>query len=125
MSLMSRGMAWAAERGETACGVTVTYTRVSQTPVSLTVVIGDSRSIAIREGQSQPNVRIEFSDRDYLITYDALNAVGFDPPQIGDRITETINGETVIYEVRKQGSEPAWRWSDPERTTYRVHCKRV
>jgi hypothetical protein len=118
-------MTWHAERGETAAGVSVAYTRVGETPATVYVVIGDSRSTALREGQSQPTVRLEYSDRDYLIAHDSLDTIGFAPPEIGDRITETINGESVTFEIRKQAGEPAWRWSDPERTTYRVHAKRV
>jgi hypothetical protein len=68
--------------------------------------------------------RIE--SRDFLIaTADLVLAGTVTLPKPGDRITET--GDTTVheYEVMAPGGEPAWRYSDPQRLTLRVHTKFV
>lgn len=62
-------------------------------------------------------VVLQIQTRDYLLTASSLNG----PPKAGDRI---LDGERV-YEVSDFGSEPAWRWSDSFRQTYRIHTKEV
>jgi len=68
--------------------------------------------------------RIE--SRDYLVAAADLVLAGEAvTPKAGDRITET--GETRVheYEVMAPGDEPAWRYSDPQRRTLRIHTKFV
>jgi hypothetical protein len=66
-------------------------------------------------------VSLQFGDRDYLIPAEAL---GFEPAR-GDRLTETLAGESKMYEiVSPDTGEPAWRWSEAQETIYRVHCKK-
>lgn len=70
---------------------------------------------------------LEYGDRDYLIPaeYLVFAATTFEP-QRGDRITETLNGVVEVYEIiSPDNGEPAWRWSDPQHTIYRVHTKQV
>jgi hypothetical protein len=62
-------------------------------------------------------------DRDYLIRAENLP---FGTPRDGDRITETVDGAELTFDVQRPFTgEPAWRWSDAQRTVYRIHCKRV
>ena len=101
-----------------AAGVSVTYTRAA-TALSITAIVG--RTVFSSNAQDGP--RIEFGDRDYLIQAVDLT-IG--EPAIGDRISETIDGVTRVFECMTPGTgEPAWRWSDPAHTVYRIHCKRV
>ena len=68
--------------------------------------------------------RIE--SRDFLIATADLVLTGTATlPKPGDRITET--GDTTMheYEVMAPGGEPAWRYSDPQRLTLRIHTKFV
>jgi len=44
-------------------------------------------------------------------------------PQVGDRIKEPSGTTALLYEVMAQGSEPPFRFSDPERLTLRIHTK--
>lgn len=126
MSLMSRGMAFLSDRETTAAGVTVTYTRANVS-ATLTAVPGDQQANAVRTGQPPP-ATTNWMERDYLIAAAALEAAGFDgPPRLGDRITEAIDGEAVVFELTRrpgQGAQP-WRWSEADRLTYRVHTARV
>jgi len=46
-------------------------------------------------------------------------------PERGDRIRETQDGKTFVYEVMAPGKEPEWRWSDGYRRTLRIHTKQV
>jgi hypothetical protein len=52
---------------------------------------------------------------DFLISAEVL---GFDP-QAGDVIVE----DDRRFEVMDFEGQGAWRWSDPYRTTYRIHTK--
>jgi hypothetical protein len=46
-------------------------------------------------------------------------------PQRSDQIRETQGAKTFVYEVMAPGKEPAYRFSDPYRKTYRIHTKLV
>lgn len=46
-------------------------------------------------------------------------------PERGDRIRETQNATTFVYEVMAPGQEPPWRYSDAYRKTLRIHTKEV
>ena len=64
--------------------------------------------------------------RDFLITADALVLNG-NPilPARGDRISERIGDQLMVYEVMAPGNEPEWRWSDPYHRTLRIHTKLI
>lgn len=121
MSLMSRGMDFLNRTLNAAAGVDVTYSRAAAS-VTLTATVG--RTVFRRNEQG--GAAVEFGERDYLITAAdlILSGVAVEPAE-GDRITETINGVAVTFRVVPVLGEPAWRWSDPSRTAYRVHVKRV
>ena len=53
--------------------------------------------------------------RDFIIPSDQLDL----EPQTGDEVV--FDGG--VYEVLAPNGEPAWRWSDPYRTAYRIHTK--
>ena len=110
---------WLPGQAKQVAGVSVTYTRGATT-----------RTITALEGRTafaaQPveGPRIEFGDRDYLILATDLAALG--EPVLGDRISQAFAGQTEVYEVITPGTgDPAWRWSDPGHTIYRLHTKRV
>jgi len=65
-----------------------------------------------------------FESRDFLIRSADLVLGGAETlPQPGDRIKETAGAKLVLYEVMAPGKEPCWRWSDPFRTSMRIHTK--
>lgn len=121
-NLISRGMEFLARSLGQAAGVEVTYAR-SAASVTLTAWVG--RTVFART-QSEPGPSVIFGERDYLIPVADLVLAGSPAvPARGDRVTETIDGQAVTFEVAPVEGEPAWRYSDPARTLYRVHCKRV
>lgn len=120
-SLMDRGMDFLNRSLQAAGGVTVTYAR-GVTTARVPVVVG--RTVFARNGVS--GAAIEFGERDYIIAREdlVLGGVAVEPRE-GDRLTEVIGGLTVVFEVVPPLGEPAWRWSDPTRTAYRIHVKEV
>ena len=119
---MSRAQAWLNSKMQTAAGVSIVYTRGAYT-VDLTPWVGRTVFASNLEG----NARIEWGDRDYLITAAQLILNGsVVEPAVGDRITETVGGTSMAFEaMRPDTGEPCWRYSDPGRTLLRVHTKRV
>jgi hypothetical protein len=74
----------------------------------------------------QPGPAVAWGERDYLIPVASLViAGGPTTPKRGDRVTETIDGAPVTFELQTPPGEPEWRFSDQTRTVYRVHVKRV
>ena len=118
MSLFNQLSTWLPAQMKAAAGVSVTYSRPGQTSLTLTAWVG---RVAFRS--QAKGVRIEFGDRDYLLKAADLT---YGTPRVGDRITETIGGTSTIFEVQTpDNGEAAWPYSDPARSVYRLHCKRV
>lgn len=118
-TLSDRGRDALVRRQKQAAGVTVTYTRkATGQALALTAVPGITTAVS-----SELPGRVEIAQRDYLIAVADLTG---GPPEIGDRITETINGAAVTFEVMTpESEEPAWRYSSQWRAMYRAHCQRV
>lgn len=125
MSLTSRGAAWHDEAETVAAGVSVTYSRGNDS-VSLTAVVGRTLFSSVSPGTGNGRASVEWGDRDYLIRVADLVLNGSPiTPQKGDQITHTVNGVSLVFELMTPTGEPAWRYSDELRTTYRIHTKRV
>lgn len=77
----------------------------------------DARAI-----ESDAGPVIEDGSEDFLILAVDLADAGFGEPVRGDRI-KTADGTT--FEVMPQSGGTAWRWSDRNRITYRVHTREV
>lgn len=119
---MARGQALLARKGLVAAGVAVTYTRDSSA-AALTAWVGNTDRDAAGLAGGEYVVRVR-TDRDYLLRYADLAAFG--EPQPGDTLTETVGGETEVYEVIPRGGVlPPWDWQDSAHTVVRVRCARV
>lgn len=69
-------------------------------------------------------VRIEYSDRDFLVAADDLTLNGGQAePKRGHKITDLDTGDT--YEVSAPGGERPFRYCDPFWTLVRIHAKKV
>lgn len=121
MSLRSRGSAALTRRLQQSDGVTVTYTRGAES-ATLTAWVG---STLFARTLDEPGASVVRGERDYLIPVASLVLGGSTTPQKGDRITETIGGAAVTFELQTPTGEPAWRYSDADRARYRVHMKKV
>lgn len=123
MGILADGMLWLSTTLSGGDGVAVLYTPRGGAAVALTAVPGERRDEA--EPTQAPG-RLERAERDYLIALADWTAAGLTgTPATGDRVVETINGVGVTFEAAPTGVEPSWRYSDPGRTAFRVHCKPV
>lgn len=119
MGLLDRGPAMLNRALGVAAGASVTYTR-GATSLPLTAEVGRT---VFRSAAAAGGVRLEWGDRDYVIPAAALT---LGEPAEGDRVAETVNGVACVFEVQRPDTgEPAWRFSDPTRTAYRLHVKQV
>lgn len=69
--------------------------------------------------------RFVWSDRDYLLKAADLVIGGTAvTPQVGDRFEEVLaDGTTKVFKVMPYSDEPHYRYSDPQRTEFRIHTK--
>ena len=116
--LLDFGMDWLANQLQEHVSRTVVYRRaVNQVPVPATI----GRTL-MKLADGDGGVRMEWTDRDFLIRADVLVIAG-------NRITPE-RGDTVVdagqvYEVMAPGGEPPWRPSDPFGHLLRIHTKRI
>lgn len=112
---------WFAGELKKAAGVSIVYSRSGQSSLSISAAAGKSEF----PSEQFDAVRVERSDRDYLI---AAADLTYGEPLLNDRITEIIDGVSRTYEVRlpiESVSDKPWRWADPQHSIYRIHCKRI
>lgn len=124
MGLLNDADGWLNGMLGVAAGIAISYTRGATTiPITAesgSAWVGRIAFSSNREGMA----RIEWGDRDYLLLASAIASFG--EPAEGDRIAETVNGVSCVYEVmRPDTGDPAWRWSDVEQTVLRLHVKQV
>ncbi len=122
MSLHDRGQRLQnrVTRDTDATGQSVIYTRGG---TARTLVATPMREQDDGVAVPSPGTRSADRQREYVIVYSDLTANGFGEPAVGDRITEIINGDSVVFEVVRNRTEPAWRWADTERTRVIVHTR--
>ena len=119
--LLAKGAAWLEQQRNTHYASPVTYQRGTAT-VELNATIGRT---AFQQADEYGVVH-HTESRDFLVLTAAL-VLGGSPalPQAGDRILEADGTKTLVYEVMAPNGEPPWRYSDPYRTTLRIHTKHV
>ena len=121
MNLLQHAASGLRKVTASACGIDVFY-EVDAEQVEVVAVVGST----LFEIDTGYGVIEKTEARDYLIEADELFlSTGRVTPAAGHRILER-DGDTVhVYEVMAPGKEPAWRWSDRFRRTYRIHTKHV
>lgn len=120
--MFARGLTWLVAQLKAHASRPVIYRRGADA-VTVDAIVGRT---LLKLDDGYGGVRMEWTDRDFLIAADDLVLGGQGVlPQRGDQIVEAHNGQVVVYEVLAPGREPEWRWSDPHRKMLRVHTKRV
>ncbi len=120
--LFLEGMTWLADQLKEHAAQPVVYRRGSA-EVVVSATFGRTL-LKLEDGYG--GVRMEWTDRDFLIQADDLLLGGTTTvPQRGDVIRETQGTRILVYEVMAPGREPPWRWSDPFRKVLRIHTKQV
>ena len=122
MSFLQGAIATALATVQTVAGVSIAYASGELGPLNITAVPGSTLSQIATDDASM----LWHRDRDYLVKASLLN-FGSGPvePADGDTITEIdpVTGVTYVFAVLPLGNEPCWRWSDRQRSTYRIHTK--
>ena len=117
MSMLSDATKWLHDQAHNHLADTVTYRR-GELEVSLAATVGRSEF----EIERETGVIVSFESRDYIFRVSDLVLGGETvEPLAGDCIVEAGR----IYEVMAPGDRPAWRWSDPFHTAFRVHTKHI
>ena len=116
--LLGTGLAWLERQRATFLAKPVTYRRGSQ-GLAVQATVGKTTFEVLSAG----GVLERIESRDYLIAAADLAAFGL--PQRGDRVIEDSGGGRHTAEVLAPGREPHWRWSDVNRTCYRIHTKHL
>lgn len=118
MNLLARANAWLGRTMATHAGVDFLLVRGDhRTPIRC--VIGHTDAERTVDESMVMQTRL----RNYLVDVVAYQINGRTAePQRGDRIIEPGG---AVYEILPPAGEPAWRYSDPQRTRYRLHARRV
>ena len=119
--LLQRGAEWLGGMFRQHAARPVVYRRGDESASVLATVGRTLFELADAAGE-----QVQYESRDYLIAAADLVLDGSQvEPQRGDRIEEVLGGQTLTYEVMAPGQEPPWRYSDPYRTTLRIHTKLI
>jgi hypothetical protein len=120
--LLRLGQQWLASKLKSHASSTVVYVRGAN-QVSVSATIGRT---LMKLDDGYGGIRMQWTDRDFLIAPLDLIIAGLAiTPERGDTILETVGTKIYTYEVNAPGGEPAWRWSDPHRSLYRIHTKEI
>jgi hypothetical protein len=82
------------------------------------------------ESVESNRVTVSFDSTDFIgkaeeLVLDEEPTSGPVTPQRGDCILKLAGTSTLEYEVLCLNSQPPYRYSDPERSSIRIHCKLV
>ena len=120
--LLHWGQQWLNSQLKQHASRTVDYKRGAS---SITVQATIGRTL-LKLDDGYGGIQMQWTDRDYLIAAADLVLDGLPTlPQRGDKIYETQNGLTYVYEVLAPGQEPVWKWSDLYRSLFRIHTKQT
>ena len=119
--MLQAGAAFLAAQNKAHMSQTVTYQRGDAT-VELKAKIGRTQ----RASQDTFGAQVSWEARDYIVQGDDLVLDGERvTPQEGDRITETLGGNTLTYEVQSFPGEPCFRFADAYRIELRIHTRQI
>lgn len=115
--LLQQGSAFLEDQRHKHLTRPVTYLRGSDS-VHAQATVGRT----VFEQQDQFGAVQRTETRDYLVRTEDLILGGERAlPRAGDRVREPGGTAALLYEVMSIGSEPPFRFSDPDRRTLRIH----
>jgi len=120
--LLRQGSQWLEQMRWAHCSSQVTYRRGGQEQ-ALSATFGRTQY----EVQDDYGLVVAAHVTDFLVAAADFAPV-FGEPQPGDQIVADLPGRQaggVVHEVMSLASGGHWRWSDPYRTTMRIHTKEV
>lgn len=116
-NILEQATAWLVGMQQEFAARPVTYRRGGKS-LDVTATIGKT---VFRTEDEFGRIQ-RFEARDFLIPASQLTLA---PPERGDRVHESQDATTYIYEVMAPGKEPHFRFGDAFRRTIRVHTKLV
>lgn len=113
---------WLAGQFRSHLSSAVTYTRGVNSISGLLATVGRTQF----ETTDDNGVVEAWESRDFIVSKSdmVLSSTAIEPAR-GDRITQTLNGATCVFEVMAPAGQPVWRWSDSRRYRMRIHTKLV
>ena len=111
--LLRQGSQWLGQMQSQHCSSPVTYSR-DQESHEVNATFGRTEY----EVEDSSGLRVAAHMTDFLISAEAFP---FAEPEAGDQIV----ADGVVYEVMDLAGQGHWRWSDPHRTTMRIHAKEI
>ena len=112
MNMLADASSWLAGKLKAHASSEVEYRRDAET-FTVQAVFGKTDY----EVQDESGLRIGGFVCDFLILADELGL----KPEVGD----VIAAHGRKYEILDLGADGCWRWSDPYRTTMRIHTKDI
>lgn len=115
--LLRQGAQWLEQMRTSHCSSPVTYRRDGEADVIVAATYGRTEY----QGVDESGLTVAGHVIDFLINRDALAGIP-GAPEPGDLII----ADGRQYEVVPLGEDfKGWRWSDPYRTTYRIHTRDI
>lgn len=119
--LLAAGAGWLRDQRKKHATRAVTYRRGADA-----VVVQATIGRTVCEQDDGTGIVVRSQVRDYLIdAADLILQNQLTLPERGDRVEETDGGQKFTYEVMPLGTESHWRYSDPYRTTLRIHTRHI
>jgi len=116
--LLRQGTQWLGDMLKQHASSRVTYRR-DQASHEIDATFGRTEY----EVEDEHGLRVGAEVIDFLVSAEAFP---FEEPEAGDQIiADGPDGQAVVYEVMDLAGQGRWRWSDPYRTTMRIHTKEV
>ena len=111
--LLRQGSQWLGDMLKQHASSQVTYRR-GETELVVNATFGRTEY----EVEDDYGLRVGAEVTDFLILGADLSPT-FGEPEAGDQIVT----DGVVHEVMSLAGQGHWRWSDPHRTTMRIHAK--
>lgn len=119
--ILEKGAKWLAKKRNAHMTRTVTYIRGSDA-IEINATVGRSEF----EESDDYGQLLRHQSRDYLVlTEDLVIGGAQTTPMPGDVIQDEEGKATVNYEVMSPGGQPAWRYTDGQHQTLRIHTKLI
>lgn len=121
MDMLKTGQRWLRDRQRQYVARTVTYRRGG-----LSVVLQATAGRTEFEQATDYGIAMQSESRDFIVNAAdlVLNGARIEP-EVGDRIEETIDAVTHVYEVMSLGGEQCFRSVDADYYALRIHTKRI
>jgi len=113
--LLRQGSQWLEQQRTAHCSSPVTYRR-GETELEVNATFGRTEY----EVEDDYGLRVGAEVMDFLVLGEDLSPT-FGEPEAGDQIV----ADSAVFEVMSLAGQGHWRWSDPHRTTMRIHTKEV